>query len=344
MARRPITLESSYLVRAVRRLYRDRLTARGRYVMWLSLAVGWVGLDTQQGLAYMLFAIVAGPLLVALLPALRGRPRVRFEADLPTRLTARRGVAVRVRVACEAEERSGTLVVGWGSRGGDAALLRLEPPELYLECSPGRPVEASLEVRPERRGRYVLPSLGVGRTDPLGLLSTARLSEQPRVVLAYPRFFALDELDLPVGRRYQPGGIPLASNLGDSTEFVGTREYRDGDPLRRIHWRSWARCGKPVVKEYQEEYFSRVALLLDTYLPRRPRPMEAERLEAAISVLGSIADHMSRSEEVVDVFAAAPTSTRSAPDGAWAISTTCSTCWRASTRAASRPSRSSAPA
>ena len=126
-------------------------------------------------------------------------------------------------------------------------------------------------IRAERRGALCFPPFGVGRTDPLGLLSTRRVSEPSRVVLAYPRFFTLEELDLPAGRRYQPGGIPLASNLGDSTEFVGTREFREGDPMRRIHWRSWARRGKPVVKEYQEEYFSRVALVLDTYLAARGR-------------------------------------------------------------------------
>lgn len=307
MARkRSLTLESSHLVRATLRLYHERLTTRGRYALWLSLIVGFVGLDTEQALGYILFAIAAGPLLVALLPALRPRPRVRLEGDLPARLTARRSVPVVMRVSADGARPSGSLVAGWGWGGRETAGLSFEPSECFLDAGPGRPGEARLEVRAERRGRFLLPSFGIGRTDPLGLLSTARASEPSRVVLAYPRFFTLDDLDLPAGRRYQPGGIPLASNLGDSTEFVGTREFREGDPLRRIHWRSWARRGKPVVKEYHEEYFSRVALVLDTYLRRRPRPVERESFEAAISVLASIADHMSRSEEVVDIFAAGP--------------------------------------
>jgi uncharacterized protein (DUF58 family) len=116
----------------------------------------------------------------------------------------------------------------------------------------------------------------------------------------------MPELALAAGRRYQPGGIPLASSTGDATEFVGTRDYREGDPLRRIHWRSWARRGRPVVKEYHEEYFSRVALVLDTYLPRRARREDRRAFEAAISLVASIADRLSRSEEVVDVLAAGP--------------------------------------
>jgi uncharacterized protein (DUF58 family) len=109
-----------------------------------------------------------------------------------------------------------------------------------------------------------------------------------------------------MGRRYQPGGIPLASNLGDSTEFVGTREFREGDPLRRIHWPSWARRGKPVVKEYQEEYFCRIAIILDTFLPRRPSERDLLGFEAGVSVVASIADFFSRSEYVVDILAAGP--------------------------------------
>jgi uncharacterized protein (DUF58 family) len=134
------------------------------------------------------------------------------------------------------------------------------------------------------------------------------VSLPPQPLVVYPRFFTFDddELELRAGRRYQPGGIPLASQIGDSTEFVGTRDYREGDPLRHIHWRSFARRGQPVVKEHQEEYFSRIALVLDTFLERRPRAVERLRFEAAVSVLASVADHFSRSEQLVDILAAGP--------------------------------------
>ena len=139
------------------------------------------------------------------------------------------------------------------SRGGAARA----PPRRAPPAAP-RPLPAApAGPRPHRRLR-ALPLEGRGC--------------RSQLVLAYPRYYTLDALPLPMGRRYQPGGIPLASHVGDSLEFVGTREYREGDPLRKIHWRSWARLGKPVVKEYQEEYFSRIALVLDTFLPKAPPP------------------------------------------------------------------------
>ena len=297
-------LGASRLARAVSRLYRDRLTARGRYVLWLSAALAFVGLDTQQALVYFLFALAVAPWLVAGVLALRRRPRVALEAAVPSRVTAGRPAPVRVRVTTTGARPSGTLVVG--SRAGGSAGIRYQPDDLFLSCAPGEAGSGLLEIAAPERGRFTLPGLGVGRTDPLGLLSTRRATRPGEVVLAYPRFFGMPELALPAGRRYQPGGIPLASSLGDATEFVGTRDYREGDPLRRIHWRSWARRGQPVVKEYHEEYFSRVALVLDTYLPPRARREDRRAFEAAISLVASIADRLSRTEEVVDVLAAGP--------------------------------------
>jgi uncharacterized protein (DUF58 family) len=56
--------------------------------------------------------------------------------------------------------------------------------------------------------------------------------------------------------------------VGDSEEFIGLREYRPGDPLQRVHWKSYARTGSPIVKEFQDEFFERHALVLDTSTAR----------------------------------------------------------------------------
>jgi len=79
-----------------------------------------------------------------------------------------------------------------------------------------------------------------------------------------PDFRPADAITVPGSARYQPGGIALTSNVGESPEYIGNRDYRAGDPLRRIDFRSWGRLAKPVVREYQEEYFSRIGVVLDT--------------------------------------------------------------------------------
>jgi len=100
----------------------------------------------------------------------------------------------------------------------------------------------------------------------------------------------------------------LTSSIGESPEYIGNREYVPGDSARRIDYRSWARLAKPVVREYQEEYYCRVALVLDTFVPRgrKARREGFPDLEAAISLSASVADALSRGEYLIDLFAAGP--------------------------------------
>jgi uncharacterized protein (DUF58 family) len=301
--RRP--LDRSPLLRGLRGLYQRRLTARGRFVLWATLAVAFVGVDTRRALVFALFSLAAPPLLLAFARLFGGPPRLRLEGRLPERLTAGRTATARIVVAPRKGPASGPLSLFWG-KALPADGLAVSPVELALDAPRDAPASLTVTLRALQRGRYLLPRLGAARSDLFGLARTKAVWLPETVVLAHPRHFTIETPPLPTGRRYQPGGIPLASALGDSTEFVGTREYRQGDPLRRIHWRSWARLGRPVVKEHQEEYFSRIALVLDTFLPRRPRPRERARFEAAISLLASVADGFGRSEEVVDVLAAGP--------------------------------------
>jgi uncharacterized protein (DUF58 family) len=98
------------------------------------------------------------------------------------------------------------------------------------------------------------------------------------------------------GRRAQPGGVALAGPVGDAQEVMSVRDYRPGDPLRRIHWRSWARTGRPIVKELQDEYFVRQALVLD--LVTEP----GARFEAMVSVAASHLEPLAGPDALVDLF------------------------------------------
>ena len=91
--------------------------------------------------------------------------------------------------------------------------------------------------------------------------------------------------------------MALASSVGDSEEFVSLRDYRPGDPLRRIHWRTWAKTGRPIVKEYQEEYFVRHALILDTF---QGAPAGSV-FEEAVSVAASFAATVHTQETLLDL-------------------------------------------
>jgi uncharacterized protein (DUF58 family) len=66
-------------------------------------------------------------------------------------------------------------------------------------------------------------------------------------------------------------------------EYHGLRDYRPGDSPRWIHWRTSARLGQPMVKEFEQQNEQDLAVLIDPWLPRsRASAEQREALEQAV--------------------------------------------------------------
>jgi len=294
------------LVRRLVRQYREQLTPRGQYLLWSVVVLGVLGVDTRRSFVFWLFAMAAGMFLAAAVFTAFRRLRVRLECQFPERATALRPVTVQARVSGEGVPAPSDLQLFFRRPRQGTGDISFHPNPVALEGERGAAAQGRVELRPGRRGRYILPGAILGRTDPLRLIASRSQVMPEHTLLVYPRFYSMHEFTVPLGRRYQPGGIPLSSSTGEAIEFVGTHEYRPGDPVKNIHWRSWARRGEPVVKEYIEEYFCQIAIVVDTFLPAKFKAGQAASFEAAISVVASIADYFSRSEYIVNILAAGP--------------------------------------
>ena len=79
-----------------------------------------------------------------------------------------------------------------------------------------------------------------------------------------------------------------------SAEDVTVREYRRGDDLRRVHWRSSARVGELMVRREEQPWQSRATLFLDNRTRAHRGQGIASSLEAAVSAAASIAVHLSQ--------------------------------------------------
>ena len=156
---------------------------------------------------------------------------------------------------------------------------------------------ATVQVLPLRRGILRFRGLTVACPDALGLFRSFCRFASPQTILILPKRYPLPPIDLPGAMRYQEGGVALASNIGRSEEFVALREYRHGDPLRHIHWRSWAKTGKPIVKEFEDEFFVRHALILDTF----SEEPHSEILEESVSIAASFACTVLTQESLLDL-------------------------------------------
>jgi hypothetical protein len=179
--------------------------------------------------------------------------------------------------------------------------LRFQPAlikEATLPAVPaGQQVEVQAELMPFQRGVLRFCAITVARRDPLGLVNGLLDVALPQSVLILPKRYPLPDLAMPGTSEYQQGGVALASSVGESEEFVSLRDYRPGDPLRHIHWRSWARMGHPIVKEFEDEFFVRHALILDTFSNYSTNPV----FEEAVSVAASFACTIPTQESLLDL-------------------------------------------
>jgi uncharacterized protein (DUF58 family) len=155
---------------------------------------------------------------------------------------------------------------------------------------------ATLRCVPLRRGELRFDALTISRDEPLGLMRALWKHRLTQTLLVMPRTYPVAPIDLPGSRRLQPGGVAFAGRVGDAEEFVSLRDYRAGDSPRRIHWKAWARTGRLVVKEYQDEFFVRHALLLDTFPSG-----DATHFEAAVSLAASLAIMPRSGESLLDL-------------------------------------------
>jgi uncharacterized protein (DUF58 family) len=155
---------------------------------------------------------------------------------------------------------------------------------------------------------YRIPALGRGhyRTGPLQI----RLSDPFRMIDLTRSFTTTDEFVVtPVIEQLPPGAPPRTDDLGDTvgSHSVGThgaddqstREYRIGDDLRKIHWRSSARTGALMVRQEERPWRGQSSVLLDlrsaAHRSADPSPGVDPRvtssLEWAVSAAASIGAH-----------------------------------------------------
>ena len=287
-----------------------RFTRAGLLAVCALVLTAVFGVDTSLTVAYQIFTFLAALLAIALISAGFGRTPLAVQALMPRTLTAGEpfslrfsvrntsdaaldGAALRAELSdprpAFAEFRSvltyptygGWLRLVAGNRIAD--LEEIPVPALVARGA----TESEARGRARRRGRLQSRSIDSARSEALGLMRKLMPAAGSADIYVLPKRYPLPMLTLPGTRRNQPGGLPQGSSVGDSEEFLGLRDYRPGDPLQRIHWRSFARTGKPVVKEYQDEFVARHALILDTHAGEGAVAVEA--FEEAVAVAASFA-------------------------------------------------------
>jgi uncharacterized protein (DUF58 family) len=153
--------------------------------------------------------------------------------------------------------------------------------------------EVEYPVRAESRGRYELGPMSVRVGDPFGLVELTRTFRTTTPLIVTPRVVELPAIPL-TGSLTGSGEQRPRAFAGGSAEDVTVRDYRRGDDLRRVHWRSSARVGQLMVRREEQPWQTRATIFLDNRAGAHRGQGLASSLESAVSFAASAAVHLSR--------------------------------------------------
>jgi uncharacterized protein (DUF58 family) len=133
---------------------------------------------------------------------------------------------------------------------------------------------------------YEFDGFSLATRFPFGFFKKSRRVDQPAQIIVFPE---IKSVKLPPPRARNLGAV-ATNRVGRRGDFFGLREYRVGDDQRSIHWRSSARAGQLLVREFEDEAQRHVTLMLDDALPEVASSQDKLLLERAISVTASLAN------------------------------------------------------
>ncbi|WP_455132029.1 DUF58 domain-containing protein [Microbacterium aurum] len=250
-------------------------------VWWLALAFGWE--------EFLVAAAVLSAVIVLCIAFLFGRTSYDIELDL-----------TRTHVVVGERAVGGLTLVNNTSR-------TILPSEVVLPVGAGRGVfqvprlapaqehEEVFAIPTSRRGVLSVGPVSVRRGDPLGLFERTNDRRQAVDLYVHPRTTSLDGLSL--GHLRDLEGLPAQHLSRDDVSFHALREYQPGDDLRHVHWKSTARVGEVMVRQYEETRRSHFVVGLSTHPDEYRDP---EEFEVAISAAASVGLRALRDSRILD--------------------------------------------
>lgn len=151
-------------------------------------------------------------------------------------------------------------------------------------------VTLTYEAVPTLRGDWRVGPFYFWGGDPFGFFKHERLVETltELIVVPVPFKVKMQSLDS-VSMRHKDEAATI-EKAGESIEFLGVREYREGDSIRKIHWISSARTGELITKQFELNVASTISfLLLNSAEMGRGKNPEKTPLEDSLRIIISLA-------------------------------------------------------
>lgn len=266
----------------------SRLTTRGRAVLSAGVTAAVCALALGQR------DLLRVGVLLALVPVLtvvvlsRARYRLACSRTVsPVRVEVGRAAQVVLEVANVSGSRCGMVL----AEEQVPYTLGSRPRFVLPGLEPGERRAISYPLRSDVRGRYAIGPLSLTLTDPFGMGEHRRSFTARDELIVIPQVHALPPIPL-AGDWTGSGDTRPRAVASSGEDDVTTREYRQGDDLRRVHWRSTARRGELMVRREEQPWQSRATLVLDRRRLAHRGEGHTSSFEWAVSAVASIAVHL----------------------------------------------------
>lgn len=254
------------------RLAAIALTVAGMFLVVMAILVN------SPPLFYMTVAVLA-TLGVSRLQAYLSVRGLRFERTFPPSVSL--GERVTIETITWSERRIRRPLITIEDQLPDSLATSDRTPSLPIAPSFDQPIKSSFTFRPLRRGHFFWKRILVRGTDALGLVAMDKTYvTEPIELTVYP-------VPIPVSVDIRPssgwGTTDLDSGMvrGSGIDPRGLREYVPGDAIKHIHWRSSARIGRLMVKEFDSGSGLNMAFVLQRTAQSDIGPAGASTFEAA---------------------------------------------------------------
>ncbi len=261
--------------------------------MLLAVGVGFAAINTGNNLLYLLLGWLLSFIIASGILSEMTLKRLTVERRPPPRVYANEPFLMEVVIENAKKNRASFSIEVEDLIDGRPLDKRC----YFLKIPSAKSQRTSYRHTFVRRGLYSLSGYRLATKFPFALFRKSRDIAAPLEVLVYP---ARVSIQRPIPKSTSTGDA-TANRLGRRGEFFGLRESRAGDDRRDIHWRSSARTGRLLVREYEDELARRVVIGVDNAVPDAVREAVADggltpafeaqvsSIERAISVAASLA-------------------------------------------------------
>ncbi len=277
--------------------YTFEFTREGWLYFVIMMAVLMGALIGKSNLLLLVFGLLAGPFVLNGRIAMTMLARNQIVRQLPERAMHGDWFSVDLTLSNKRWFVGSWMMVvedHW-KRGAE----HLSPAVVFTRVGPGQERTGRYQLRLVQRGRYICGPIRLLTRFPLGLVERSYIMSCPGELLVYPRIGRLT----PQWHREQLDADELVQQTRPrggtfEDEFHRLREYRQGDSLRSIHWRTTARRNQLMVREHHQMRDQDLAVVLDLWLPHHPTDQERANVELALSFAATVCvEHCQKSRE-----------------------------------------------